>query len=121
MIFAGSGTSAAFHIRRCSPTTCCPSIHRPLFRKAFIENERGQGTLVPFVRPRALEIEEMPYVAAQYVRAAKNAVAADFDGVEIHAANGYLLDQFAAPIGAPTPMAARWRTAPACCSKSSRP
>jgi N-ethylmaleimide reductase len=62
--------------------------------KAFIENERGEGMLVPFVRPRALEIEEMPYVVAQYVRAAKNAVAADFDGVEIHAANGYLLDQF---------------------------
>ena len=62
--------------------------------KAFIENERGEGTLVPFVRPRALDIEEMPYVVAQYVRAAKNAMAADFDGVEIHAANGYLLDQF---------------------------
>jgi N-ethylmaleimide reductase len=62
--------------------------------KAFIENERGEGTLVPFIRPRALEIEEMPYVVAQYVRAARNAVAADFDGVEIHAANGYLLDQF---------------------------
>jgi N-ethylmaleimide reductase len=62
--------------------------------KAFIENERGEGTLVPFVRPRALDIDEMPYVVAQYVRAARNAVAADFDGVEIHAANGYLLDQF---------------------------
>ncbi len=62
--------------------------------KAFIENERGEGTLVPFVRPRALDIEEMSYVVAQYVRAAKNALAADFDGVEIHAANGYLLDQF---------------------------
>jgi N-ethylmaleimide reductase len=62
--------------------------------KAFIENERGEGTLAPFIRPRALEIEEMPYVVAQYVRAARNAVASDFDGVEIHAANGYLLDQF---------------------------
>src|ERR1700730_11025923 len=62
--------------------------------KAFIENERGEGTLVPFVRPRALDIEEMPYVVAQYERAAINALAADFDGVEIHAANGYLLDQF---------------------------
>jgi N-ethylmaleimide reductase len=62
--------------------------------KAFIENERGEGMLVPFVRPRALDIEEMPYVVAQYVRAAKHAVTADFDGVEIHAANGYLLDQF---------------------------
>jgi N-ethylmaleimide reductase len=62
--------------------------------KAFIENERGEGALVPFVRPRALDIEEMPYVVGQYVRAAKNAEDADFDGVEIHSANGYLLDQF---------------------------
>src|SRR6202047_3483670 len=62
--------------------------------KAFIENERGEGELVPFVRPRALIIEEIPYLVAQYERAAKNARAADFDGVEIHAANGYLLDQF---------------------------
>jgi N-ethylmaleimide reductase len=62
--------------------------------KAFIENERGEGELVPFVRPRALDIDEMPYVVRQYERAAKNAQDADFDGVEIHAANGYLLDQF---------------------------
>jgi N-ethylmaleimide reductase len=62
--------------------------------KAFIENERGEGELVPFVRPRALSIEEMPYIVGQYERAARNAQAAEFDGVEIHAANGYLLDQF---------------------------
>src|ERR1700720_3855981 len=62
--------------------------------KAFIENERGEGELVPFVRPRALTNEEIPYVVAQYERAARNALAADFDGVEMHAANGYLLDQF---------------------------
>jgi N-ethylmaleimide reductase len=36
----------------------------------------------------------MPYIVAQYERAARNAQAADFDGVEIHGANGYLLDQF---------------------------
>src|SRR6202047_2687031 len=62
--------------------------------KAFIENERGEGELAPFVRPRALNIEEMPYIVRQYERAARNAQTADFDGVEIHAANGYLLDQF---------------------------
>jgi N-ethylmaleimide reductase len=62
--------------------------------KAFIANERGEGELVPFVRPRALDIEEMPYIVRQYQRAAKNAQAADFDGIEIHAANGYLIDQF---------------------------
>jgi N-ethylmaleimide reductase len=62
--------------------------------QAFIENEKGEGALVPFVAPRALQIEEMPYLVQQYVRGAKNALRAGFEGVEIHAANGYLLDQF---------------------------
>ena len=61
---------------------------------AFIENERGEGEFAPFVRPRALQIEEMPYLVRQYARAAKNALAAKFDGVEVHGANGYLIDQF---------------------------
>lgn len=62
--------------------------------QAFIENERGEGELVSFVTPRTLQIEEMPYLVQQYVRGARNALNAGFDGVEIHAANGYLLDQF---------------------------
>jgi N-ethylmaleimide reductase len=62
--------------------------------KAFIENEKGEGELVPFVRPRALQIEEMPYIIQQYARGARNALAANFDGVEVHGANGYLIDQF---------------------------
>ncbi len=61
---------------------------------AFIENEKGEGELVPFVRPRALQSEEMPYLVRQYERGARNALEAGVDGVEIHAANGYLLDQF---------------------------
>lgn len=61
---------------------------------AFIENEKGEGQLVPFVRPRALQIDEMPYLVQQYARAARNALAAKFDGVEVHGANGYLIDQF---------------------------
>jgi N-ethylmaleimide reductase len=61
---------------------------------AFIENDRGEGQLVPFVRPRALQIEEMPYIVQQYARGARNALAANFDGVEVHGANGYLIDQF---------------------------
>jgi N-ethylmaleimide reductase len=62
--------------------------------EAFIENENGQGELVPFVTPRALQIEEMPYIVRQYTRGSRNALEAGFDGVEVHAANGYLLDQF---------------------------
>jgi len=47
-----------------------------------------------FVTPRALELEEIPGIIEDYRRAAENAKAAGFDGVEIHGANGYLLDQF---------------------------
>ncbi len=48
----------------------------------------------PFVEPRALRTDEIPAIVDQYRRAAKCAVEAGFDGVEIHSANGYLLDQF---------------------------
>jgi N-ethylmaleimide reductase len=84
--------SDASPIRRCSPTACFRSRPRP--GEAFIENENGEGQLVPFVAPRALQIEEMPYIVRQYARGSRNALEAGFDGVEVHAANGYLLDQF---------------------------
>jgi 2,4-dienoyl-CoA reductase-like NADH-dependent reductase (Old Yellow Enzyme family) len=47
-----------------------------------------------FVTPRALELEEIAGIIEDYRRAAENAKAAGFDGVEIHGANGYLIDQF---------------------------
>jgi N-ethylmaleimide reductase len=48
----------------------------------------------PFVTPRALETGEIPEVVAQFRNGAQYALEAGFDGVEIHAANGYLIDQF---------------------------
>ena len=48
----------------------------------------------PYEAARALRLDEIPRVIADYVHAAKNAMAAGFDGVQIHSANGYLLDQF---------------------------
>lgn len=48
----------------------------------------------PFVTPRALKLEEISEIIAQYVHAANCAKRAGFDGIEIHGANGYLLDQF---------------------------
>ena len=50
--------------------------------------------LKPFETPRALETAELPGIVAEYVDAARRAVAAGLDGVELHAANGYLLQQF---------------------------
>jgi N-ethylmaleimide reductase len=50
--------------------------------------------LQPFVTPRALEPDEIQAIVAQYATAARNALQAGFDGVEVHAANGYLIDQF---------------------------
>ena len=48
----------------------------------------------PFVVPRALALEEIPQIIADFKRGAEYAKRAGFDGVEIHGANGYLLDQF---------------------------
>ncbi|MBF5041142.1 alkene reductase [Aggregicoccus sp. 17bor-14] len=48
----------------------------------------------PHVTPRALEVSELPGIVAQFVHSARLALEAGFDGVELHAANGYLLDQF---------------------------
>ena len=50
--------------------------------------------LEDYVEPRALDASELPGIVADYVQASKNAIKAGFDGVEIHSANGYLLDQF---------------------------
>ena len=57
--------------------------------KTFIE-----GGFADTSMPRALETDEVKRVVADFGRAAANAKAAGFDGVEIHGANGYLVDQF---------------------------
>ena len=69
-----------------------------------------------YVVPRALDLNEIPGIVAEYRRGAENAKRAGFDGVEIHGANGYLLDRIlcrTARTSAPTPTAGRSRTVPA--------
>ena len=48
----------------------------------------------PYTQARPLGLDEIPRLLGDYERAARNAIAAGFDGVQIHAANGYLIDQF---------------------------
>ncbi|HNC51062.1 MAG TPA: alkene reductase [Accumulibacter sp.] len=57
----------------------------------------GEPVLVRCDPPRALRTEEIRAIVGDFARAAGNAIAAGFDGVEIHAANGYLFDQFRCP------------------------
>jgi 2,4-dienoyl-CoA reductase-like NADH-dependent reductase (Old Yellow Enzyme family) len=65
-----------------------PSAVRPKGHVSLVRPEK------PYVTPRALELSEIPGIIAAYKRGAENAKRAGFDGVEIHGANGYLLDQF---------------------------
>lgn len=58
--------------------------------KTFVNNG-----FVDVSEPRALELDEIPGIIEDFRRAAANAIVAGFDGVEVHGANGYLLDQFA--------------------------
>jgi N-ethylmaleimide reductase len=60
-----------------------------------IEKDRElDGVMIPSAVPRALETEEISRVVGDYARAARNAMKAGFDGVELHGANGYLIDEF---------------------------
>ena len=59
-----------------------------------VDPATGQGAMVDCPTPRALELSEIKAIVEDYRKAARNAIRAGFDGVEIHGANGYLIDQF---------------------------
>lgn len=61
---------------------------------AFGYREDGTPGQMPVSTPRALRTDEIPGIVADFVAAARNAIEAGFDGVEIHGANGYLFEQF---------------------------
>lgn len=62
--------------------------------KTFIVNTEGGGEWAEVPEPRALTVQQIAAIVDDYRRAARNAIAAGMDGVEIHAGNGYLIDQF---------------------------
>jgi 2,4-dienoyl-CoA reductase-like NADH-dependent reductase (Old Yellow Enzyme family) len=69
-------------------TPVAPSAIKPAGHVSLVRPIKDYET------PRALDIEEIPGIVAAYRKGAENAKKAGFDGVEIHGANGYLLDQF---------------------------
>lgn len=87
-----------WHVGRVSHRSHQPNQKLPVSASAIAA--RNSGTMssnwkpVALETPRALEIEEIKNIVQDFKRGAENAKAAGFDGVEVHGANGYLLDQF---------------------------
>ena len=86
-----------WHVGRISHTSLQPNGGAPVGPSALRAQARTyvNGGFAEVSEPRALELSEIPGLIEDYKRAAANALAAGFDGVEVHAANGYLLEQFA--------------------------
>ncbi len=91
-----------WHVGRVSHTSLQPQGAQPVAPsaitadnvKVFIETAPGAGALADPSKPRALSTDEVSELVAMYAAAARNALEAGFDGVELHCANGYLVNQF---------------------------
>lgn len=91
-----------WHVGRVSHTSLQPNGDAPVAPSAiaadnvsvFIETGPGTGALTTPSTPRALSREDIHGLVKLYAQAARNAMEAGFDGVEIHSANGYLINQF---------------------------
>ncbi|ADO49068.1 alkene reductase [[Enterobacter] lignolyticus] len=96
-----------WHVGRVSHTVLQPEGAAPVSSsaiqvdgvKVFVDVEgrgpqSGVGAMVQHSMPRALTVEEIPAIVNDYAQAARNAIEAGFDGIELHGANGYLINQF---------------------------
>lgn len=85
-----------WHVGRISHPSLQPEGALPVAPSAIAPQGKAMTLtgMQDFVTPRALETREIPAIVQDYAHAARQAKASGFDGVEIHAANGYLIDQF---------------------------
>ncbi|MDB5900563.1 MAG: putative flavoprotein NADH-dependent oxidoreductase [Ramlibacter sp.] len=89
-----------WHVGRVSHVDLQPGGQKPVAPSAIAARTKtylikdGVGSFVATSEPRALDAGELPGIVRDFRHAARNAVSAGFDGVEVHGANGYLLDQF---------------------------
>jgi N-ethylmaleimide reductase len=86
-----------WHVGRISHVLLQPGGGKPVAPSAIRAKTKTfvNGQFAEVSEPRALELSEIPGIIDDFKRGAANALAAGFDGVEVHGANGYLLDQFA--------------------------
>lgn len=92
----GSIVAQLWHVGRISHVSLQPHGQAPVSSTSQRANTNvftAQGFEATSV-PRALRFDKLPEIVAQFRQAARNAIAAGFDGVEVHGANGYLIDQF---------------------------
>lgn len=90
-----------WHVGRFSHPSLQPNQQLPVAPSAIAPPKGSKtiietGAFVELGRPRALTVNEIKHIVLDYQQAAQNAIEAGFDGVEIHAANGYLIQQFMA-------------------------
>ena len=85
-----------WHVGRVSHSVLQPGNQAPVAPSALRANTKTyiESGFTEVSEPRALRLDEIPGIVADFVRAAENAKAAGFDGIELHGAHGYLLDQF---------------------------
>ena len=85
-----------WHVGRVSHTSLQPGGQAPVAPSAIVARTKTfvEGGFADTSTPRALDLSEIPGIIADYAHAAENAKRAGFDGVELHGANGYLIDQF---------------------------
>lgn len=85
-----------WHVGRISHTSLLPGDAAPVAPSAITAKSKTftQEGFVDVSAPRAMTLADIKATVADYAQAARNAIEAGFDGVEVHAANGYLIDQF---------------------------
>ncbi len=102
-VHAAGGTivTQLWHVGRISHASLQPQGGAPVapsairaVAKTYIVDDNGRGGFVDTSEPRALALDELPGIIEDYRNATRAALEAGFDGVELHSANGYLIDQF---------------------------
>jgi N-ethylmaleimide reductase len=95
-IAGGCMVAQLWHVGRISHPSLQPGGALPVAPSAIKPNTQAftQKGFEPIPMPRALDTGEIQDIVQQYAKASQNAMTAGFDGVEVHGANGYLIDQF---------------------------